>query len=183
VAGFGRKRAINSPSTINRPASLSSAGMLKFDVTPSPAKMLMGIVFSGGGALFFFDKLVDPRGLIISGMIELGPTGADVFYGVLIGGCLIFCLLAGYGLLNAFGERVFVTLDNISIAGPTRYNGTQVIRITYPMIGKVDLTRVNDQESVVITGKDGGKIRVSQTNFRNTSQWPQFLEELGRHTR
>jgi hypothetical protein len=175
MVGFGKKRS-GFQSVPDRIAATNSS--IKFEVTPKPMKMLLGIVFFGAGALVFAGQMLDTRGVIINGLIELGPLGADIFYAILIGICIVFIALATFALLKSFGDKTFVTIDSQSITGPIRYGGSSLVRISFTSVRDVNVSRVNNTEFLVITDIDGSKIKVGQANFRASSDWPLFLSEL-----
>ncbi len=142
--------------------------------------MLLGIAFFGAGALVFFGKMLDRRGVIINGLIELDTFGADILYSVLIGTCLTFIALATVALLKSFGAKIFVTVDSQSITGPIRYGGSSLVRISLTSVRDVNVSSVSNNEFLVVTDIDGRKIKVGQANFRISSEWPLFLSELRR---
>ncbi len=178
MAGFGKKGAVSQPLVASSRGHISPNNVLKFDVTPKPAKMILGIAFFGAGALIFFDKLLDPRGIIINGLIELGPAGADIFYSVLILASAVFVAFGIVGLIKSFGEPTFIVLDSQSISGPTRYGGSSIARISFNAVRDVNVSSISNHEFLVVTGSDGRKIKVGQANFRNSSDWSHFLAEL-----
>lgn len=179
MAGFGRK-GLGPQSDVSpglppgRPAP-----RLQYDVTPQPLKMLLASGFFGLGVVVFVIELRDPRGLLINHLIRLSPDQADIFFTVLI---LISAAITGAGLLGffqSFGDKVFVTLDNHAISGPARYAAvTRIVRVPLAAVREVKVTRIRDQESVVITAEDGRKIRVGRANFRVKAEWSVFLAEL-----
>jgi hypothetical protein len=178
VVGFGKKGVVAGKHPLGAKTSHQSNPVLKFDVTPRASLMMSGIAFFGVGAVVFFDKLLDPGGVIINRVIELGPAGANLLFATLMAACLAFVVPACMGLLNSLGERIFVTLDNQSIAGPSRYGGSTIVRLDFRSIRDVDLSSSSNSEFLVITGSDGTKIRVGKPNFRNASEWAQFLSAL-----
>jgi hypothetical protein len=176
VTGFGRK-GLGEP--VREPAARGGLpASVRYDVTPSPRKMLLGIGFFGAAAMVSYLELLDPRPLLINHLIELSPGGADIFFGILMLASLGMVAMACVGLVRSFGEKVFITLDNQSITGPTRYNGTHLIRIDYRAIREVKHSRIHNQEFVVISAVDQRKIKVGQTHFRTATEWEQFLFEL-----
>ena len=178
MATFGRKGAgADAPQPIGRQQA-SLPVLTKFNVTPHPLKMLLGIALFGVGAMVMFEKLLDPRGLLINGFIELGPTGADIFFIILIVLCLGMTAFACVGLVRSFGDKVFVTLDNQSITGPSSYNGTRTVRIAFNAVRDVNVTKMRDKEFLVIRSADGRLIKVGQANFRVATEWSQFISEL-----
>lgn len=149
-----------------------------FDVTPRPGKMLVGIVFFSAGAALIVMKLLDPRGVTINGVIELGPLGADILYGVLLLAILWLVGLGCIGLARSFGSKVLLTLDNQAITGPNSYLQSGTRRIAFGAVRSVDLMEVNGHQFVEIVGADGGKIKIGSANFRVSTEWPRFLAEI-----
>ena len=179
MAGFGRKGIASTGSSgPARPAAATTA--VKFDVTPKPWQMLFGFLFFGAAGAVLAGKVADPRGLIINGLIELSPGGADIFYGVLVATAALMSGAALLLLIKSFGAKMHVSLDNHAVTGPKFYASAGTVRIDFKSISNVDLQRVQNSEFLKITARDGRKIRVGQSNFRVASEWNQFLGELQR---
>jgi hypothetical protein len=150
----------------------------KFDVTPKPLKMLLGIALFGAAACLFYVKMCDPRGVLINNLIELGPLGADILWGVLVFASLAMVAFAGLGLARSFGEKVYITLDSHAIVGPRNWNSNRLVRIEYRSIGNLNHSRISNHEFLAIKANDGRKIKVGQTHFRISGEWAEFLQDL-----
>jgi hypothetical protein len=153
---------------------------IHFDVTPSIGKSLLGMFFFLGCGLIFVDMGSEHRGLIINHLIRFDAAEASTFYIVLAILSLCMALLAGLGLVRSFGEKVWLVLGSSSIFGPKSYNGNQIIEIRYDDVKNIERTRVSNHEFVVITSRDGKKIRIGSGNFRQSDQWANFTLELRR---
>jgi hypothetical protein len=151
---------------------------VRFDITPRPGKMLLGIAFFSAGAALMVAKLLDPRGVNINGVIELGPLGADIFFVILLLATLWLVGLGCIGLARSFGSKVFVTLDNQAITGPNSYLQLGTKRIAFGAVRSVNLIDMNSHQFVEILAADGGKIKVGSGNFRVSAEWPRFLAEI-----
>lgn len=180
MSGFGQKGVGAAVEARIRREAGELPQPLRYDVTPHPLKMLLGIVLFGACALVLAAKLGDPRGLLINGLIELSPAGADVFFALVALGSLAMTVFAAIGLFRSFGEKVYVTSDDQAIAGPLSYNGTRLTRIGFGAIREVKVRRVRDQELLVVVAVDERKIKVGKGNFRVASEWAAFMAELGK---
>lgn len=176
MGGFGRKGLSDARPAPNAAPLASRA--LKFDVTPSPWKMLLGIFFFGTAALICFVKMRDPRGLLINHLIELGPVAADIFWAILIALIAVMVGLSFLGFVRSFGARVFLTLDENAISGPANWNGVRTVLIDYRAIRNLKHQKSGKYESVVIVGNGDRKIKVGMIHFRDESQWSSFIEAL-----
>lgn len=177
---FGRKGEDSTRVSLSEPPK-SYAAVAKFDITPRPVPMLLAIGMGLTATLVLLAELFDPRALLINGIIELGPTGADIFFGVLIACSLAFAGIGLLGLVRSFGEKVWLSLDSRAIFGPRGwYLINDPIRIPYNEICSVRLQRINNQHIVTIKATDGRKIRVGSPHFRKEAEWREFLQELER---
>lgn len=176
LADFGRKGLENQPRN-SRPAGLTEPPT-SFEVTPHPWRALFGACFFGAAGLLFYVKLRDPRGLLINHLIELDPQSADIFWAILMVASLAMAALAILGFVRSFGEKVFLSLDHHAISGPRNWNSNRLVRITYSTIIDAKFMRMRDQEMIVISSRDGRKIKVGQVHFRRSTEWPQFLALL-----
>ncbi|HMJ63948.1 MAG TPA: hypothetical protein VK615_01260, partial [Candidatus Binatia bacterium] len=76
-------------------------------------------------------------GLIINGLIELGPTGATVFYWVIAGASACFVLMAILLTLRRLARPRTLVLDDDALLLPSGCFQTRVDRINYSDISQV----------------------------------------------
>ncbi|WP_298304708.1 hypothetical protein [uncultured Erythrobacter sp.] len=178
MSGFGRKGLAGAPTRQTGMADVSR-GSIRFDVTPHPWKMLFAAFACIGAAIVMMALAVEGRGLILV-IVPLGPTGAQIFYLLMALVCLVGLAHTVRGFLRSFGARMWMTLDQHAITGPTQYGGTRMIRIAYNAIQDIDLSSYGENQFAVIKAHDGGKIKVGSANFREASKWPAFMQGLDR---
>jgi hypothetical protein len=171
---FGKKGANRARKVMPSFAEVS------FDVTPSTGKSLLGIFFFLGCALTFIGKRSEHRGVIINHLITLDAAEASILYIALASVSLVMALLAGMGLFRSFGDKALLVLGSSAIVGPRTYNSNQMVEIRFDAVKTIERTRISNHESVVITSRDGKKVRVGSANFRESDQWPEFTSELKR---
>lgn len=176
MSGFGRKGLAGMPD-IRQSKSARSSGAIRFDVTPHPWKMLFAAFACLFAILMLLALAVEGRGLILF-VIPLGPMGAQIFYVLMAMVCAVGLVHTVRGFVRSFGEKMWMSLDQRAIIGPNRYGGTNTVRIAFSGIIKVDLSSHSDDQYLVITGRDGKKIKVSSANFREPNEWSAFIEAL-----
>jgi hypothetical protein len=140
--------------------------------------MVLVGAFFGMCSLVLYNKLIDPRGVIINRLIELGPFGADVFYGTLFIGSLSFVAIAVYQIILSFGKKVFISIDDYSIVGPRWYGNPGTVKVDFTSIRDIEISQISNSEFILIHANDGRKIRVGKKNFCIPSEWAQFLDVL-----
>ncbi|WP_298333819.1 hypothetical protein [uncultured Erythrobacter sp.] len=178
MGGFGRKgQAAMQAQQLPRPKS--PKGAIRFDVTPNPWKLLFTAFACVFCVLILLAFAVEGRGLILV-VIPLGPTAAQIFYVFMALVCLAYLVQVMRGFVRSFGGQLWMTLDQHAITGPTKYSGTHTVRIAFSAVNNVELRSQSDDQYLVITGRDGRKIKVSSANFREAKKWPSFLQELDR---
>jgi hypothetical protein len=178
MSGFGRKGLADVPARQTSGAG-ASRGLIRFDVTPHPWKMLFTAFACIGAAIVMIALAVEGRGLILV-VIPLSPFLAQIFYLLMALVCLVVLAQSVRGFFRSFGEKMWMTLDQHAITGPTQYSGTRTVRIAFNGVKNINLSNHGDDECLVITSHDGKKIKVGSANFRDPSKWPAFLEGLDR---
>jgi hypothetical protein len=80
---------------------------------------LASLLFAGCAAFLWHRAATNDRGLIINGLIELGPGSADIFYAVLTALSLGFVILGALSLLGIKQLRHYrLVVDDESISLP-----------------------------------------------------------------
>ena len=176
MGGFGRKgSSSNSQSGSTR---ANPEELVRFDVTPHPLKMALGIALCLTAGLICLLMILQQRGLRIGRIIDLDPGMASIAFGLLVLASItgtIFCIR---GLRDAFGKKVWLILDDRGITGPVTYNSATTTNIPFRQIADAKLSRMSKNEFMVIKSHGGQRIKVGSGNFRDEKQWPVFLAEL-----
>jgi hypothetical protein len=185
MASFGRKGLVRDSVPASRPSVQmdGSRGPVRFDVTPRPGVMILGIALGGTGVLLFLAKLLDPRGVLINGIISLGPRGADLLFAGLLLASLVMMAVAARGLAVSLGETVWLTLEPRAICGPSTPSSGRTVRIPYEAVKKLRVQQHNGNQYLTIVGSDGQKIAVGSTTLRNPADWPELLRQLDERLR
>ena len=86
---------------------------------PKAWVMAAASAFFGAGALFMgHEAIVNERGLIINGLIHLGPDGATVFYWCIAGVCAAFVAAGVLALIVSLFSSHRVTLTATEVSAP-----------------------------------------------------------------
>ena len=175
---FGKKGGTGRAASTTRQHPSGFGAEVNFDITPSAKTMILSIIFFGVCALVLFKKVMDPGGVLINRLIELGPFGADILYGTLFVASLGFVAIATYQIVLSFGKKVFISLDDHAIVGPRWYGNPGEVKVDFTSIRDIEFSQISNSEFIVIHTNDGRKIRVGNKNFRIASEWAQFLDEF-----
>lgn len=105
--------------------------------------MLLGALFFGACAVvLFWQTLTNERGLVIEGLIHLGPSGARGFYGGLTALSLGFVVTACVVMIVYSGRTLEVVLDDAGLTTPGpvwRLAASRSVRFA-------DVTQVREQK-------------------------------------
>lgn len=113
--------------------------------------MLLVALFFGGGAAFFAHKAAtNDRGLIVNGLIELGPTGATVFYVVFAVVSGLFVVLAGGATLYGHLKQTVLVLADDHLEIPGGFFKRHVRRVEFASITSASLQKINGQEFLIL---------------------------------
>ena len=154
------------------------AGVRRFDVTPNPLVMLACLLFFGAVAAFMAYEMADPRGLILNGLIEFGPLGADIFFGVLALSAAAVAFTGGAAFITSLSGKSYLTLDANAIEGTTGIWSRTPVRIQYGLIKDVAMDEYEGKFSLKIVGRGGEKIVAASQNFNSVGEFEEFLDLL-----
>lgn len=108
---------------------------------------LLAIAFFGGcSALAVYQALQAPTGLVINGILHLGPTGARVFYWGLAGVGALF-VLAGVWMVGnrlAHPQQVVLSADSVTLPFYRRFR---------PASATVPLAAIESLQTVSVNGQ------------------------------
>lgn len=123
---------------------------------PYPEALLALVMFGGCAAFFYFKAVNNDRGLILNGLIEMGPEGADWFYGVM------GFLSAGLALMGLLGVWRISQIKHFQIdlgrkdmtlpVGPLFR--APVVTVPYDRIDSVELLGEGEKATVIIREGD-----------------------------
>ena len=158
---------------------LAGHAVRKFDITPKPLSMFLCMILFGAGALVLVEKVLDPRGVVINGMITLGPLGADLLFGLLALFAVAAAFAGGLELVSGLTSKTFLTLDGNAVEGRGSPLSRKSRRLSYASIVDVSLSRYKGNHFVKIMSDNGEKIRIGSENFRSKDDFAEFLDLLG----
>jgi hypothetical protein len=93
--------------------------ILSYPYRPKAWTMAAASLFFGVGALFMgHEAMVNDRGLIINGLIHLGPDGATIFYWSIAAICAAFVAIGVPAFIVGITSSHHVTLTATDIAAP-----------------------------------------------------------------
>jgi hypothetical protein len=125
---------------------------------------MIGVIAMFGSAMAFFAHRAETndRGLIINGIIELGPHGADIFYAVFAGLSGALAALGVLGLIRAFGAPMYVVLEHDAIVVPGPMFSPRARRVEFERIRALETWNVNGQVGLTIR-YDGGRAGIARS--------------------
>ena len=156
--------------------------MKRFVFAPRLVPMLACAGFFGVCSAFFLHRAAtNDRGLLINGIVELGPRGATAFYGAFAMLSVGFVLVGVAGVLVRLRGKRYIELDEQALYMPARWAGpTQ--RVLYVEITSLFSEEVAGQRMLHIA-HNGGKITVAAVMLESERTLDEIAEELERHTR
>ena len=80
--------------------------------------VVCALFFALCAMVLFWKALTSQRGIVIEGLIHLGPGGARVFYGVLCAASLAFVAIACIALIQYRRNTHEVVVDDVSLTTP-----------------------------------------------------------------
>jgi hypothetical protein len=127
----------------------------EYEYKPSWSVIIFVAVFFSSGAVFLYLKTVkSDRGLIIEGIIPLGPTGATLFFGALtllsVGFVLLAAFLAYMRIVHR--QRIAFTSDALIVPAPM---GRGEMAIPYRSISGLSMIEVNWQRILYVSHTGG----------------------------
>ncbi len=142
----------------------------RYAYKPNLGAMLGAIALFGVAAVFFtYRALQNDRGLVINGIIHLGPHAADVFFAVLAALSVGFVAMGVLGAVRFLGTPRWVVLHDDAIELPPTVIRRAVRRVPYASVVAIELWNVSGQPSVRIVHAGGAegvaRSMVGQTAF------------------
>ncbi|MBY6217572.1 hypothetical protein [Qipengyuania aquimaris] len=174
----GMQQGFGQTPRQNLAAAPPAAGARQFDVTPNPLLMLFCLLFFGAVAAYLAYEVNDPRGLILNGIIELGPFGADIFFGVLALSAAGWALIGGAGFITSLSGKSYLRLDANAVESTSGVISRTPTRIQYALIKDIKLDEYQGKFSVEIVDRGGEKICAASQNFKSHDEFEEFLELL-----
>ncbi len=141
---------------------------------------ILALVMFGGCAAFFYVKATtNDRGLILNGIIEMGPESADWFYailGILSAGMALMGLLGAWRISQIKSFQIDLGRKEMIFPAAPIFR-TPVVTVPYDRIDSVELLAHGSVPSVVI--REGGQVYSIPGRWIHPS-WTaqQILEEI-----
>ncbi len=125
--------------------------------------VLGAVLFFGAiAAMFTNEALTNDRGLIINGIITLGPGGATIFYWVMVGACAVFVFGGLWAIIMGLTSDRRLTITEAGIRAPKGGYSKQYMSINFSDMFKVTVQSVNKQRFLTLHHKDG-KLSIAQS--------------------
>jgi len=120
------------------------------------------LFFAAIGAMFTKEALTNDRGLIINGIITLGPGGATIFYWVMAGASALFVLGGLWGIIIGLTTDRRLTITETGIRAPKGGYSRQYVAIRFSDILNVTMQSVNKQRFLTVHHTNG-KLSIAQS--------------------
>jgi hypothetical protein len=133
-----------------------------------------GLMFGGCALLFANLAARNHRGLIINGIIRLGPQGATVFYWSLFGASAAFVLMSLFLVYHRLRYRQRLVLGPSTITVPASRWSRRTEEIAYADIRDLVTTEVSGQRFLQVV-HPGGKYTIVASMLPSRA----VFEELG----
>ena len=157
-------------------ASSPMASARKFDITPKRMPFIAAILFFGACTPVMLHLLLDPRGVIINGIIDLGPFGANVFFGVLLCVTLGLVALGAMGLIASFSGNRTITVDLNAFTAPASPISRKTTRMAFADIKNMSMTEAQGYEWVTIKDRKGQAVKIGGSDFQDENKFVEFLD-------
>ncbi len=153
-------------------------------VLPNVGKLVLGIAFFGGCAIFLAERAeTNTRGLIIQGFIRLRPDEAIVAYWIMAGISIAFVALALMGIWTTLTNTSGLVLgERELVIPPTIFRGGD-LAIPYGDITAIRHRNVRNQQFLVITRRSGRPTNLAASMFPSQQAFAQARAELAARAR
>lgn len=151
---------------------------LEYDYRPKAWVMVLAGGFFAACAWFMADKAAsNDSGLVINYVVELGVSGASMFFWALFGACVVFVLAAAFGLYVRMGRQRRVILMEDSLQVPDSWRSEAVRRIALDDIEALQSKAVQTERFLEI-GHGGRKTTLTASHFPSAADFDTFTEQL-----
>jgi hypothetical protein len=134
-----------------------------FRYRAKPTTMILaGGFFALCGSFYIYKAITNDRGLIINGIIELGPTGATAFYAVLATLSALFVVVAVIAMVHGLLREPVLTLADDHIVVPGSLLRRQPRRIDFGTVTKTSIQSVHRQRFLTIWSTQG-KVAIARS--------------------
>ncbi|GAB4521154.1 MAG: hypothetical protein Tsb0020_39800 [Haliangiales bacterium] len=136
---------------------------------------LFAMVFFGACAALFTHKLLyNQVGVIINGVIELGPSGASLLYGVLAAASWLF--VAG-GLAGLLMPARQLTISEHGLDIPTGFLGRKQRQVAWSEVRAIEETNVSGTRILTLR-LERGKVGINNRMLAGNAVYEQVTAEL-----
>ena len=124
--------------------------------------LLASLFFLACGAGMAYSALTNEQGLIINGIITLGPDGATIFYWVIAVLSAVFVLGGLWAIIVGLTSDRTLTITEDGIRAPKSGYSRQYVTINFPDIFKVSIQTVSKQRFITLLHRTG-KLSIAQS--------------------
>jgi hypothetical protein len=142
--------------------------------------LILGILMFGGcGAWFVRLGATSSRGVVIEGLIHLGPGGARIFFAVLAALSFGMVAIAVLGAIRLMGGKLHVDIDDDSITLPGRPLRPRPHRFAFAEITGASQLQLGGQ--VVLTIQDAhAKSSITRSHL-GRGEFDEIVATVARH--
>ena len=156
--------------------------VLRYRYVARLGKMLLVLLFFAGCLAFYvWRAATNDRGLIINGVIELGSSGATLFFATLAAASAGFVLIGLWALAAHFGAPSYLVFDEDALSIPSRF-GRKPRSVPYAAIRSMQLVRIQGQSMLQIT-TDGRSATLAAIMLASDAQLREVRELLSARVR
>jgi hypothetical protein len=132
----------------------------RYSYNPKWWVILLNLFFSCAGGLLMYDKAVHNTARLKINFLSLGPTGANIFYGVMLVFCGLWLLVSLLLLMRRFMRPAVLELDMDALLLPHGLFQRKRSRINYSEIEEVAELHRGRQKMLHITTTGGGTFMI-----------------------
>jgi len=151
---------------------------LTYPYKPKVIKTIVISIFLGALAAFMgYTAITNDQGLILNGVIRMGPMGASIFFWVLTLIMVFGLAAATLGLIKGRNSEKQIVLTDTTISAPKSALNDQVVTVSYDDILNLTTQNVNGQHFVNIH-HPGGKLVIPHAMLPNKATFDELVEIL-----
>ncbi len=139
--------------------------------------VIISIFLAALAAFMGYTAVTNEQGLILNGIIKMGPMGATIFFWVITLIMVFGLAIIALGLIKGRGIQRNVVLTDTTISAPKSALNNNIVTIAYTDIHDVTTQRVSGQHFVNIHHPEG-KLVISDAMLPNKKVFEELVESL-----